>query len=205
MEKGNNDELMIAGFSHGLAGVSYALGKLYKMTNYKGHISIIDNLIKVENNYYNGDIENWIDLRSEDTLSLNNSPIHWCHGATGIGLSRLKNKDIIDTSDDIDKALKTVTKNGLYRDSDCLCHGNLGNIELLLEIYKENNDIKMYNKAVTRANEIIKENKNNQRYKNGVGQDFDSVNFMLGLPGMGYEFLRLSNPEKYPSVLLLEV
>jgi len=204
-KKGNNDELMIAGFSHGLAGVSYALGKLYKMTNYKDHISIIDNLIEVENNYYNGDIENWIDLRSEDILNSNNSPIHWCHGATGIGLSRLKNKDIIDTSDDIDKALKTIIKNGLYRDSDCLCHGNLGNIELLLEIYKENNDIKIYNKAVTRANEVIKENKNDQRYKNGVGQDFDSVNFMLGLSGIGYEFLRLSNPEKYPSVLLLEV
>src|SRR5699024_538068 len=91
-KKGNNDELMIAGFSHGLAGVSYALGKLYKMTNYKDHISIIDNLIEVENNYYNGDIENWIDLRSEDILNSNNSPIHWCHGATGIGLSRLKKK-----------------------------------------------------------------------------------------------------------------
>lgn len=204
-KKGNDDELMISGFSHGLAGVSYALGKLYKITNYKKHISLIDNLIKIENNYYNGDIENWIDLRNEDTLSLNDSPIHWCHGATGIGLSRLKNKDLIDTSDDIDKALETVKKNGLYRDSDCLCHGNLGNIELLLEAYKENNDISLYNKAIIRVNEIIKENEKGQKYKNGVGQNFDSVNFMLGLSGIGYEFLRLANPEKYPSVLLLEV
>ncbi|WMM26147.1 type 2 lanthipeptide synthetase LanM [Tissierella sp. MB52-C2] len=204
-KKGSNNELMISGFSHGLAGVSYALGKLYKMTNYKESIYIVDNLIKIENNYYNSDIENWMDLRSQGDLSINDSPIHWCHGATGIGLSRLKNKDFIDTFDDIDKALKAVKKNGLYRDSDCLCHGNLGNMELLLEVYKENNDIDLYNQAIIKANEIIKRNEGSQEYKSGVGQEFNSPNFMLGLSGMGYEFLRLSNPKKYPSVLLLEV
>lgn len=204
-KKGNVDELMIAGFSHGLAGVSYALGKLYRITNCKEYLYLVNNLIKIENNYYTDDIENWIDLRNTDDLSLNETPIHWCHGATGIGLSRLKNKDLIDSSDDIDKALKTVKKNGLYRDSDCLCHGNLGNIELLLQVYKESKDINLYNLAIMRSYEIIKENENSKGYKSGVGQIFDSPNFMLGLSGIGYEFLRLINPDKYPSVLLLEV
>ncbi len=204
-KKGNDDELMIAGFSHGLAGVSYALGKLYKLTNYKDGLSIIYKLIKIENNYYNDNIENWTDLRSDHPSSLNDSPIHWCHGAAGIGLSRLKNRGTIDTSKDIEKALKAVIKNGLYRDSDCLCHGNLGNIELLLEAYKENGDLNLYNKAILRGNEIIRESEDKNGYRNGVGQEFDSPNFMLGLSGMGYEMLRLLDPSKYPSVLLLEV
>lgn len=203
-KKNNGNELIITGFAHGLAGISYALGKLYRLTNYKNHISIIENLIKIENNYYSDNIENWIDLRSEEVTSLDTSPIHWCHGATGIGLSRLKGKDIIDTSNDMAKALRAVEKNGLYRDSDCLCHGNLGNIELLLEVYKENGDLNLYNKAIARANEII-ENQYTNGYINGIGQEFDSSGFMLGLSGIGYEMLRISDPSKYPSVLLLEV
>ncbi len=64
--KVGDKQLMIAGFSHGLAGVSYALGKLSRITGYKENLSIIDNLIEIENNYYNEDIKNWIDLRIED-------------------------------------------------------------------------------------------------------------------------------------------
>jgi type 2 lantibiotic biosynthesis protein LanM len=204
-EKYNETELIIAGFSHGLAGVTYGLGKLYKKASFKESISLITNLVKIENSYYSNDIENWIDLRSEEKLSLNNSPIHWCHGATGIGLSRLKNKDIMDVSEDLDKAFKTVIKNGLYRDSDCLCHGNMGNIEFLLQIFLESQDRSLYTKIIKRVNEIIIENQCQNGYINGVGQKFSSLSFMLGLPGIGYGMLRISEPEKYPSVLLLEV
>lgn len=204
-KKGGDNELMIAGFSHGLSGVTYALSRLYKLTGYKKDISIIDNLIQIENNYYNDDIKNWIDLRREDS-SLDETPIHWCHGATGIGLSRLKCKDIINTSNDIDKALNIVRKKGLYCGSDCLCHGSLENVELLLEAYKESNDLNLYNEAINRTKEIIRESKyRKEGYKNGVGQEFDNPGLMLGLSGIGYGMLRVLNPIKYPSVLLLEV
>lgn len=205
-KKGGDNELMIAGFSHGLSGVTYALSRLYKLAGYKEDISIIDNLIHIENNYYNDDIENWIDLRREDNSSLDETPIHWCHGAAGIGLSRLKCKDIINTSNDIEKALKIVRKKGLYCDSDCLCHGNLGNMELLLEGYKENGNANLYNEAINRTKEIIRKSKcRKEGYKNGVGQEFDSPGLMLGLSGIGYGMLRLLKPTKYPSILLLEV
>lgn len=204
-KKGNKKEQMIAGFSHGIAGVCYGLGELYKNTKYKEHSDLIDRLIKIENSYYSNTIENWIDLRSEHVLSTDSSPIHWCHGAVGIGLSRLKNKEILDTSNDIDKAVELLIKNGLYRDSDCLCHGNLGNLDLLIAAYKECRDIDLYKTAINRANEIISESKNGTGYINGIGQEFHSPSFMLGLSGIGYELLRLSDPDRYPSVLLLEV
>lgn len=199
--KGNKKELMIAGFAHGLAGITYALGKLSRETNNNKYRALIRELIKIENKYYSNDIKNWIDLRSEDKPNLDKSPIHWCHGAVGIGLSRLKNKDILDTSRDVDKTLKTVIENGLYRDSDCLCHGNLGNIELLLQVHMDNGNLDLYNKAITRTSQIIRK----KGYRNGVGQEFNSPNFILGLSGIGYELIRLSDSEKYPSVLLLEV
>lgn len=145
---------MIAGFSHGLAGVAYALGKLNHTVGYKENTDLINALIKAENSCYSETIENWIDLRSEETLSTYDSPIHWCHGAAGICLSRLKNRDIADTAYDIDRAADAVIKNGLYRDSDCMCHGNLGNTDVLLDLYKLSGDRSLYDRAVSRAAEI---------------------------------------------------
>ncbi len=79
-------------------------------------------------------------------------------------------------------------------------------MELLLELYKENGDLKLYNEAVSRVSEIILESKlKKDGYINGIGQEFDSPSFMLGLSGIGYEILRTLAPMKYPSLLLLEV
>lgn len=66
-----------------------------------------------------------------------------------------------------------MKEKGLYRDSDCLCHGNLGNIELLMEVYIENEDINLYNKAIGRVKEIVTESKS-EGYKNGIGQNFEN-------------------------------
>lgn len=41
--------------------------------------------------------------------------------------------------------------------------------------------------------------------RHGVGQEFNSPGFMLGLSGIGYEMLRISDFNRYASVLLLEV
>lgn len=204
--KNGQKELMIAGFSHGISGLVYALSKLYKLTSFIDKISIIEDLINIENKYYDDKVGNWIDLREENTSNSNKMPLHWCHGATGIGLSRLRCKDMVDCSQDIDRALEIVIKKGLYFDSDCLCHGNFGNMELLLEAYRVKKDLNLQNIVVKRAKEIIKESKyRNEGYKNGVGQLFDSPGFMLGLSGIGYQMLRISNPIKYPSILMLEV
>lgn len=203
--KDNTNKLMITGFSHGLSGVIYGLSKLYKITENKEYRDIIKDLINVENSYYDNEAKNWIDLRVGNTSEMDNTPIHWCHGASGIGLSRIKCADIIDTSSDIARSLGITNEKGLYLDSDCLCHGNLGNIEFLLEAYKGNGDVNLYNKAITRINEIIAENKHISDYKNGVGQEFDSAGFMLGLSGIGYEILRILDCNRYASVLLLEV
>jgi lantibiotic modifying enzyme len=81
----------------------------------------------------------------------------------------------------------------------------MGNIEFLLQIFLESQDRSLYTKIIKRVNEIIIENQCQNGYINGVGQKFSSLSFMLGLPGIGYGMLRISEPEKYPSVLLLEV
>lgn len=203
--KNGVNELIIAGFSHGLSGVIYGLSKLYKVTENKQYRHIIKNLINVENSYYDNKAKNWIDLRVGNTSEIDNTPIHWCHGASGIGLSRIKCADIIDTSSDIEKSLGITNEKGLYLDSDCLCHGNLGNIEFLLEAYKASGKLGLYHKSITRISEMMAENKQVSDYKNGVGQEFNSPGFMLGLSGIGYEMLRISDFNKYASVLLLEV
>lgn len=53
-----------------------------------------------------------------------------------------------------------------------------------------------------RISEIIKENK--RTYKSGLSKDFESVDFMLGLSGIGYQYLKLIF-DKLPCVCLLEI
>lgn len=188
--------MIISGFSHGLSGISYALNEYCSLLN-KNYLKNIQMMIKTENSYYSEDIKNWMDFRQEKQ-SVEFTPIHWCHGASGIGLSRIKTKNY----GDVTKALEIVLTRGLYLDSDCLCHGNFGNIEFLIECYKHYNYKDVYNVAETRTIEIISERKSN--YKNGVNSEFDSVNLMLGLSGIGYEILRVYD-NNIPSILLLEV
>jgi lantibiotic modifying enzyme len=60
--------------------------------------------------------------------------VRWCHGAAGIGLGRLGSLGIIDFPEierEIEIALQT-TQNSSLQDSDHLCCGNLGRIEVLL-------------------------------------------------------------------------
>src|SRR5581483_10361941 len=60
-------------------------------------------------------------------------PATWCHGAPGIGLSRLVSLPSIDDEtirEEIAIALKTTTTS--FGRNHSLCHGDLGNLETLL-------------------------------------------------------------------------
>ena len=89
---------------------------------------------------------NWLDNREEakkEENSDNRCMAALCHGAPGILLARSKmyklikgSSDCITVECDIKRALFATKMYGLT-DNDCLCHGNLGNTEILLEYSKD--------------------------------------------------------------------
>lgn len=103
---------------------------------------------------------------------------------------------------DIDRALKAVIKMGMYKENDSICHGNIGNLSFLIEYYNQFKDEDIKDIIIYRLNEVLLENSG--KYKSGLAKDFESVDFMSGLSGIGYEYLRLIN-KSLPLVSLLEM
>lgn len=199
-KKDDKIEILVDGFAHGIAGIAYAIGELYKITYKERYLNLIIKLNNINSKNYDDKLKNWFDLRVYDNEHLESAPIHWCHGAAGIGLMKIRLMDILDTNKDLSKAYNTVINKGLNLNCDSLCHGNFGNMDFIIEYNKmfRINDIEILNLAKN----IIR--CRNSSYINGVARDFESVNFMLGLSGIAYELLRLYN-NNLPSVLLLEI
>ena len=83
-----------------------------------------------------------------------------------------------------------------------LCHGALGNIELLLtaaELLGRPGD----HDALARATALTVASIEANGPVTGVPLGVETPGFMTGLAGIGYQLLRLAEPGKVPSALLL--
>jgi lantibiotic modifying enzyme len=129
----------------------------------------------------------------------------WCNGAPGIGLARLRSLPHIDDAEirtEIDTALKTTLAHG-FGGNHSLCHGDLGNLELLLQASLTLDD-PQWKTQVDRLASIILESINQHGWLCGVPLGVETPGLMTGLAGIGYGLLRLAEPTRVPSVLVLE-
>lgn len=88
--------------------------------------------------------------------------------------------------------------------SDCLCHGSLGNVEILL------NAANLYRNPqyLTESRKILKDlivQNNEQGWICGVPQKIFVAGFMTGLSGIGYGLLRMLDSKNVPCVLAFEL
>lgn len=205
---------ILSGFSHGVAGILYALAKLNSVQATSIYRKAIHSGLIFENTMYIDEYENWLDNREE---ALKQKEMRdkfmaaWCHGAPGILLARSKMYNLMDSNSDreiilrdINNAVHATEKYG-FTDNDCLCHGNLGNTEILLEYAKECGDEEVRNNILVArthiASNIINDNYDCARaYLYG----YKIPGFMTGIAGMGYSLLRDIHPE-LPCVLALEI
>src|SRR5262249_7578235 len=128
----------------------------------------------------------------------------WCHGAPGIGLARLRSLPHLDdeqTHAEINIALETTLTEGFGRDH-CLCHGDLGNLELVLYA-GQHVEPRLGVEARRLASKILY-GAQQHGWLCGVPFDVETPGLMTGLAGIGYELLRLADPTRVPSVLSLE-
>lgn len=215
---GEGVEENLTGFAHGVSGFMNALVDLHAFSGEEKYLDALFEAHRYELKHFDEHDQNWRDLRNFDVdqaaeHSDYEQPkcfLAWCHGAPGIGLSRLR--AYIHTSDprfrkDLDIALKTtISKTGVdYKMGYSLCHGGFGNAELALSSYLVLEDDALLNYA-QEVGDFVIENYLNQGapIPNGIGNDFEIPDFMVGLSGMGYFYLRLYNPQDCPSVLVLE-
>ncbi|MED3981256.1 type 2 lanthipeptide synthetase LanM family protein [Priestia megaterium] len=195
-------ENMNTGLAHGAAGIAWALSKLGNILNHQYYLDQAERLINYENSKYDSNFENWIDQRKPQKKP----GLYWCHGAPGIALSRLMmnefNYPTSEIPDDLAKSLKQISVNGVV-ESHCLCHGTLGNVDILLTASQTIHEDSLLNKGLEMGYLAIAQ-KREHGWVYGLDPRAEMDGFMLGRTGIGYSLLRLYNLE-IPSILALEL
>lgn len=207
----------LTGFSHGTAGVGYALLELFQVTDDSRYLRAAEQAFRYERYWFDATAGNWPDFREEPARDRRGKrPLSfatfWCHGAPGIALSRLRAYEVVRDEtykDEATLALRTTRemvemtlRSGIGNFS--LCHGLAGNAEVLLYGYRVlgQDQAHLTELAYNVAYEGI------QRYATrghswpcGTGGETPSL--MLGLAGIGHFYLRLQD-SSMPSVLILQ-
>ena len=200
-------ERPLTGFSHGAAGIAYALMQLYSVTHKSEFLEAAQQGLEYERNLFSEMHGNWPDLRGADPHKEPIFPVQWCYGASGIGLGRLGILGILKTPEiqrEIEIALQTTQNYGLNK-IDHLCCGNLGRAETLLVGAQRLGDRKLYDVALQQVTNVIHRAKHTGSYQlfpNLPGSVFNP-GFFQGVSGIGYSLLRFAYPE-LPSILMWE-
>jgi lantibiotic modifying enzyme len=114
----------------------------------------------------------------------------------------LPDLDDADLQAEIDVALQTTLDRFPAAD-DSLCHGDLGNLDLLLVAARTPGRGSRLAEARRRASSVL-ERIERRGWACGTPLRAETPGLMLGLAGIGYGLLRLAEPDRVPSVLLLD-
>lgn len=198
----------LSGFSHGVAGVSWALLKVYEKTGDRRYKAIAAEGLTYERSLFSETARNWRDLRLAETADdVSTAPClpFWCNGAAGIGLARLDNSHIYadaETSSEIKDAVEATATHGLGFNHS-LCHGFGTAAELLM--LAEAAGLRDPPRSPRRSwGEQMVASIRSAGYVTGAPRGLEIPGLMMGLAGIGYGLLRLQDPERVPSVALLE-
>jgi type 2 lantibiotic biosynthesis protein LanM len=195
----------LTGFSHGAAGISWALMALAAETGEARFREAAHEGLGFERSQFVSEAGNWRDLREREPEAPPAFLHAWCHGAPGIGLGRLgllRHLDTPHVREEISVAVRTALARG-FGASHCLCHGDLGNLELLSLAAGQLPDVELARERDRMAARVL-ESIEAHGWRCGVPRGMESPGLMNGLAGIGYGLLRLAEPARVPSVLLLE-
>lgn len=192
---------ILGGFSHGTSGIAWSLLRLHKHSKEEKYLQGALKAIEFDRSLYDSDRDNWIDLRNTDA-----DTITWCHGAAGIGMSRLLFLEYLKDEElekEIDIALSTTLKRGLGS-NDSLCHGDLGNSELFCMASTTFKEKEYLNIARKIGMNVIEKKNRTGRFTTGAPNNIETPGLFVGTSGIGFQLLRLVAPEEVPSILTLQ-
>jgi type 2 lantibiotic biosynthesis protein LanM len=197
-------QMPLTGFSHGTAGIAFSLLQLAEVSGDERFKTVALQALTYERSLFLPNLQNWPDLRDGTTTGPDEHLITWCHGAPGIGLARLASLHSLDDEtirEEIAIALKTTLTQG-FGQNHSLCHGDLGNLELFLTA-SQTFDKTRYAPEVENITAMILDSLDQQGWCTGVPLSIETPGLMTGISGIGYELLRLAEPDRVPSVLVL--
>ena len=183
----------MTGFSHGTAGIVYALLRLYELTGDTSLFEAAQEGVRYEDRALVRERGNWAGEVDEGGSEFGHS---WCHGAPGIGLARIGGLPMLDTvsiRQDIELALQTTQQMDAIG-PDHLCCGISGRVEILLTSAQRLNRPELADVAVRSVRQLL------TRAEQRGGFTFGSFlptwvarpELFHGTSGIGYTLLRLA-------------
>lgn len=199
----------LTGFSHGTAGIAYALSALADQTGDGRYHETAQAAFAYERAFFDQHAGNWPDLRDAALLGQAGLPethfeTAWCHGAPGIGLSRVLAGAFQGdprARTEVEMAVTTTLRSG-FGQNHSLCHGDLGNLDILQQIAQATADRALLAEVQRLAAAVVADIRD-QGYRCGLPLAVTSPGLMTGLAGIGYGLLRLAAPDAVPSILAL--
>jgi type 2 lantibiotic biosynthesis protein LanM len=207
----------LTGLSHGMAGLALSLLRLAYVSGEASYQQAAMTAIEYERSVFSSEKQNWPDFRDISAVANTTQVPHehdkdgqefmttWCHGAAGIGLARLASCKYIDDAqirEEIRIALDTTLREG-FGWCHSLCHGDMGNLDVFLTASYVLDD-PSYKEHTQHLLAKILQSMEEQGYVTGAPFGMEVPGLMVGIAGIGYEFLRLATPDRVPSVLTLE-
>ena len=213
----------LCGFSHGSSGIAFLFLELHRYFNNKFFLIVAELAFEYEDKYFLKESEiiyrknNWPDFRKDTTTEESlkkgidsylmddmnyftqaSSMSAWCHGAPGIGMARLHAFKVTGVERHLEyfksAMLHTLNSFNYKTRNYTLCHGVLGNANLLLDYYSYSNNIQFYLKAQMEANNCLVDKKKYGYYLSGYPKVNEAdCGLLMGTAGIGHFFLRLVN------------
>lgn len=217
----------LTGFSHGVAGIAFALLQTARCFNSTGLLYLAEQALAYEMQYYDQDRNNWMDLRIGaqrlrnihdqlgpqlthwqlqyfyPTMSDVNT---WAHGAAGSGLSRLYAWEMTANSNYLDQATAALQKGltdiaGSDREDFTLCSGYGGIAALMMETARIRQQPEWQYQTQTIALKAIAYFRQHHTYNNYVSNSIQDPGLFSGLSGVGYFLLSTIHPAGTSSIL----
>lgn len=194
----------LTGFGHGTAGIAHALLRFASLDDDPRYSAAARAAIAYETSQRVTNGSNWRDLRDAEVVD-DTGRMGWCHGAPGIGLSRIAaarflSDPLIEL--DITTSVQAALEWGLGG-NDCLCHGNFSLLNFLFEAALHRNDPKLA-RYVRCCCQLMLKATAKHGWRCDAPGGAEVFGLMQGLAGIGYSLLRFADPQQVPCILLLE-
>lgn len=204
------DRLLLAGYSHGTAGIASALRGLFKASGEQRFGDAAMAALRYERGLFDVDAGNWPILLPGGGSRL---ACTWCHGAPGILLSRAGFSDQSGTGDDavlqFERAVATRTTLAAGLSAvDHLCCGTMGRVAILQDTADggpANRQMQLAQLGATLTIRRAQQRKAFSLQTDAVRNSVFQPGFFRGSSGIGYTLLRLARPDLVPSVLLWDI
>lgn len=216
-----DEQPALCGLAHGASGIGLGLWEAALATRDEKLLGIAGEALQYERSWYSGIFCAWPDLREapkgqQDGVLWPGWMSAWCHGAIGIGITRLlmveHDPSNVTYLADVTAALQSARgqvvqtgnqlKQGQYNDVT-LCHGLAGIIEFLLlaaEVFHAKEHYIAARRVGDLCLKIFKEN--NKKWPVGLTQCTNVPGLFLGFAGIGATMLRLHDSSLLASPIL---